>query len=244
MSHSAVPGVVFCCVMLLVSCVATVTQQAPRYRFIAPPPIQNALLAQTFQSIVLVQQGWGMGTGFVIGLDSDWVYFMTAEHVVENHDDAKVDGIAARVFALAPDHDLAILRAPNIGLYSDIFVFANPHIDTTVWALGYSGWRGDLVQLVHRGFIVSFDFRGLNGGWTVLHNAGGRGGMSGGPLIDQNGEVVGVCSFFADMGLDRHNAVNASELAAVPGPSAKMFWDMVQRGFHLVPEPEVPDVDQ
>jgi len=240
-THSIIPAVVFCTVMLLVSCIATVTQNAPEYKFLAPPPHSNAILAQTFSSIVIIQQDWRMGTGFVIGMDEDWVFIMTAEHVVDRGDDALIDGIKATVFAVAPDHDLAILRVPNVGKYADVFKFATPYIDTTVWALGYSGWKGDIVQLVHRGFVVSFDFKGLHGGWTVVHNAGGRGGMSGGPLIDKYGEVVGVCSFFADMGLPR-NTVNASQLAAVPGPSAKLFWGMVKRGFHLVPEPEAPDV--
>ena len=231
----ATVAIVFLTVMALFGCVTTPTYTVPEYEFLAPPPANNTGINQAFESIVVINQGWGQGTGFVIAIHEEWTYVMTANHVVKKTDVANVNGVRADVYARAPGHDLAIMRLPTEGRYGFSFEFASPVIDASVWALGYSSWGNRVVRLVHQGWVVSTDFVGIRGGWVVVHNAGGRGGMSGGPLVNKAGEVVGICSFFADLGT-RPNSINASELAAVPGLSAKRFWFLVKKGQHLVPE--------
>ena len=167
------------------------------------------------------------GTGFVVGIDEQWVYIMTARHLFKDRLPFQVDGQPASIYAMALGHDLAILRVENVGRYAKVFTFAPPSLDMEVWAVGYSLWNGEIVRLVHRGRVVSLDFPDSQGNWMVTHNAGGRGGMSGGPLLDSEGRVLGICSFFTTMGLGGWTP-NASELCAIPGMSAAAFWQKVQ----------------
>lgn len=195
--------------------------------FQTPSSLYVAQTAEWFDSVVHIKGIWMRGTGFVVGIDEQWVYIMTARHLFKNDLPFRVDGQSAIVHAIAFEHDLAIVRVENVYRYTKVYTFSSPSLDTEVWAIGYSRWKGKTVRLVHRGRIVSLDFTDPQGNWMVTHNAGGRGGMSGGPLLDSEGRVLGVCSFFATMGLGGWTP-NASELCATPSISAAIFWQEVQ----------------
>lgn len=195
--------------------------------FHSPSPLHTAQTAEWFDSIVRIEDVENQGTGFVVGIDEQWVYIMTVRHLFKNGLPFLVDNQPAVIHAIALNYDLAIVRVENVNRYTKVYTFSSPFLDIEVWAIGYSRWRGKTVRLVHRGRIVSLDFVDSQGNWTVTHNAGGRGGMSGGPLLNVDGNVLGICSFFTDMGFDEWTT-NVSELCAVPSISAAIFWQKVK----------------
>lgn len=203
--------------------------------FRTPSSLHVAQTAEWFDSIVQITGIRIQGTGFVVGIDEQWVYIMTARHLFRNDLPFQVDGHPAVIHAMTLDRDLAIVRVENIGRYAKIYTFSSPSLDTEIWVVGYSRLQGKTVRLVHHGWIVSLDFPNLQGNWMVTHNAGGRGGMSGGPLLDNEGRVLGICSFFAMMGLGGRTP-NASELCATPSISAAIFWQEVKKSNLVIGE--------
>ncbi len=218
---------------LIAGCATLPTHQIIHYQ--APPPLSTTHASSWFDSVVYIDGQWNMGSGFVVGITEDHVFVMTSRHTINEVEDLHVDGNPASIHAIAPEHDLAILRVKNVGRYQKVYAFSSPTLGEEIWAIGYSVWNEEMVGLVHRGRIVSLNFRDPWGNWVVTHNAGGRGGMSGGPLLNKEGKVIGVCSFFATMGLGRWMP-NASELCSVPGMSASIFWQKVQEGEFPVRE--------
>ncbi len=191
-----------------------------------PPAEFEARTKALFRGIVAVYTPHGMGSGFVVRQTEEAVFVMTAYHVIRRAATPTVNGFPASVIAVAPSHDLAILRLSQEGSFPTTLRFAEPRAGQQVAAVGYSRWSGREIRLVHIGFIVSLDVRNPYGYWTVMHNAGGRGGLSGGPLLDGAGDVVGVNVFFIDMAVPPHTW-NATELCAMPGTSAQKFLQIV-----------------
>jgi S1-C subfamily serine protease len=226
-------------VTCLAGCVATmhagsppnerITPTPPSYLFRAPPAHEYPphLFGET---VVPIYNQRSMGSGFIVWIDELRVYVMTALHVVdENIGRASlptVNGQTASILAIAPQHDLALLVVPNTGRYTRTLKFASCKVGDDVRAVGYSRWAGRQVRLIHYGKVVSTDFLNWMGSWTVTHNAGVRGGLSGGPLLNTQGDVVGVASFFADKGI-RVPEANSSEVCSVPGVTARQFLMMV-----------------
>ncbi len=222
------------CVLVACTTLSVQTPQAPQYQIAPPPPNRLAETNSVFESVVRIRQGNASGTGFVVGIAPDCVYFMTAYHVVDEAGPIWIGGREAEVLATAPSQDLAVLRQTNEGDYWRVLPLVGVDVGDRVFAVGYSRWMGEPVSLIHTGWVVSLDFL-RDETWVITHNAGGRGGMSGGPLFNTRWEVVGVCSFFADMGLKRRSP-NASELCAIPATTALTFWKAVVINEIAIPE--------
>ncbi|MFB9730207.1 serine protease [Haloechinothrix salitolerans] len=161
-------------------------------------PDFSELFAEVSSGVVpiyaVVCGGPGSGTGFLI--DPNTV--VTAEHVVHGAVAAsvQVDGVpyAADVIGVDVGADLAVLelRSPAAG-HVLRFANADPERGDPVAALGYPD--GDPLRLTE-GTVAAVDKSEMIEG-TMFHDlvesdATARGGNSGGPLIDKNGDVVGV----------------------------------------------------
>jgi S1-C subfamily serine protease len=216
-----------CAIMPKTVQIPAIPPSPPSYLF-TPPPAPEAP-AHLFDGVVAVYNNNSMGSGFVVWKDTRRVWVMTALHVVDEHIGRDslptINGQPATIHAIAPQHDLAILILPNDEYYGKVLTFAETSIGEEVVAVGFSRWMGREVQLAHFGWVVSTSFLNWRGSWTVTHNAGVRGGLSGGPLLNTDGEVVGVASFFADKGL-RVDEANSSEVCSIPGVTAQFFLNM------------------
>ena len=194
-----------------------------------PPVTQttNTAVRSWFDGVEPIFVGFGMGTAFAVGLDDDHVYWMTAYHVVEKARNVRIGVRRGTVIALERIQDLAIVRTDKGEGWGRIHRFAMATVGDLAIGVGHSKFFGKAVTMIHIGNVVSKDFPSRTGQWQIVTNGGARGGMSGGPLFNRRRGVIGVCSFFADTGIDRH--ANPSEIAYVPGIVAGMFWNHVQK---------------
>ncbi len=187
-------------------------------------PSDIAAAARSVVRVVLVSDEdghyalQGHGSGFAVGPD----LIVTNAHVVQS---ARADehirigivpsegkgGWFAKVVAIAPDKDLALLRLTERGALPVATLFTGAVADgQDVFAVGYPG-NVDSAQGLNVGDIVSptspVKTRGnVSAGRsskafeTILHTAPLGAGNSGGPLLDACGRVLGANSFGTEAG--------------------------------------------
>lgn len=201
-----------CLVLLLLIGCATTSSQMPTPLW---APSQLSPDHRMFESVVLLSRPFSQGTGIVVRITPDDVYILTASHVVHpNFMPCFADGVPIRMVATSSTHDLALLAVPNVGTYAKVHTFASADFDETAWAVGFSVYGHGPIALIHRGFVVTPNFGGF-----VAFNGGGRPGMSGGPLLNCCGQVLGIMSFVSTA----WNGPNFSQICFVSGPDAETF---------------------
>jgi S1-C subfamily serine protease len=179
----------------------------------APPrsvEIYNAILP----SIVVIQTdvpsqttGVGLGTGVIV---NDQGVILTALHVVDNAASIKVsfaDGTqsAATVEATDPENDIAVLTTE---LLPDVIVPAvlggGMQIGDDAYAVGHPlGLVGSLTAGVVSGLdrsLTTQEGTPLKG--LIQFDAAVNPGNSGGPLLNRNGQVVGIVTALANPSRD------------------------------------------
>jgi S1-C subfamily serine protease len=139
------------------------------------------------------------GTGFYINRD----YLVSAAHVVEGCSRMELtDSTVLEVVRSEPDLDLAVLKVPGDPAVlfepgeSDVWLELSPQLDAklgeTVTALGYP-YLGRFGQgLTVTGGNVSALPGGAFGQSQIMISAPVQPGNSGGPLLNADGEVIGV----------------------------------------------------
>jgi 2-alkenal reductase len=174
-----------------------------------PPDTLTTLYEQVSPGVVsirvLTAQGGGQGTGFVIDAEG---HIVTNYHVVEGAEDIEVDfnsGFKTRgtVVGIDLDSDLAVLQvdAPAEELHplpmgdseqlkvgEFVFAIGNPFGYTSTMTVGIVSAKGrtlDSLNLAGSGGTYS-------AGDIIQTDAAINPGNSGGPLLNLNGEVVGV----------------------------------------------------
>ncbi|WNJ21559.1 serine protease [Pontibacter sp. G13] len=144
------------------------------------------------------------GTGFAIAPDG---YIITNQHVVESSRSIVVKGINgdfsrsynAIILAEDKNNDLAILKIDlgnneSLGLIPYSFNFNTEEVGSDVYSLGFPlrATMGDEVKLTN-GILSSKT--GFKGDITTYQTTVAvQPGNSGGPLINENGEVIGIIS--------------------------------------------------
>lgn len=137
----------------------------------------------------------GSGSGVVVAPG----YVLTNKHVVEGATQVAVMEtgkkrklLQAEVVAATDDPDLALLRCDDLNAPVVSLAAAPPRRGSDVMALGYPlGVRLGLTLKSTRGTVISDADPDLPLG-GFLHSATVNGGNSGGPIIDQNGRLVGL----------------------------------------------------
>ena len=161
---------------------------------------QMALLARLVAQVVLVRtDGHGIGSGTIWCSNG---VIVTNAHVVRQGESPALprvtlsDGreFVARVLAMAPGQDLAILKLDVVGLPRAII--ADPHelrVGDIVYAAGNPwGHRGAVTAGIVSGF-GSAEIHGSQRHVEIIRSdARLAPGNSGGPLFDARGRVVGI----------------------------------------------------
>ena len=147
------------------------------------------------KSVVYIETSQGSCTGFVINADAknkdkeDVDYVLTAAHC--NGAEMYADQTAAKVLWLDTKKDLMVLEVSDLNRPALKLAKDNPKIGDEIASLGY-GWG--LERPMFRTAHVSDDNTyipedGIGGPFMVI-DAQFVPGMSGGPVINANGEVV------------------------------------------------------
>ncbi len=170
----------------------------------------------------------GAGSGFIIDPSGIAV---TNAHVVEGAGSIEVfiggddKPVNARILGVSECNDLAV-----IDLEDDSYPFLawntdEPQVGTEVWAAGFP--LGDPQYTLVDGSLAKNNADG-DTGWASLDyslqsTAQIQPGNSGGPLITQDGRVVGVNYMSADV-------TNTTQFFAIPAALAKEVVDVLQTG--------------
>ena len=162
------------------------------------------------------------GTGFVAGTD----LVVTNAHVVAGEEHTHVDTtdlrrLDAQVVAFDPKRDLAVLRVPGLGLPA--LERANANVDDTGALFGHPG-GGALreapvriaEQIVARGTDITHTTPTERNVFVLAATTAP--GDSGGPIVDQQGHVVGVMFAYDISRETTAYALTRTELDAVLDP--------------------------
>ena len=165
----------------------------------APPAIAPAstasledLVSRVSPAVVLIETPKGRGTGFFVNNDT----IVTNNHVAGGEMSVRVrrasgDVLNARVDSVSADYDLAILKlSPPAGDVQPLRLGTVRSVRTGEEVIAIGSALGVLQNSVTRGIVSGVR---QFGAVTVLQtDASINPGNSGGPLVDRNGEVIGV----------------------------------------------------
>ncbi len=174
-----------------------------------------ASVEKIYDAVVVVQgyendQLASTGTGFVYKTDDKYGYLLTNQHVISNYDKVTVvltndQEVETKVLGSDEYLDLAVLRIPkeNVLQVATIASSEDMHIGDTVFTVGSplgSDYRGSVTSGILSGKdrMVSVNVSNSRGNDWVMRvlqiDASINPGNSGGPLLNVNGEVIGICS--------------------------------------------------
>lgn len=174
---------------------------------IMQPPAAQALTGEEINDIarevtVLIVSDQGNGSGFIISRNENTYYVLTAHHVVAAQDNYRIVTADKEIHSLDPSKvkplagvDLAVVEFNSDKNYQ-IAKLANSDQVKEGKPVFVSGWPapGGTQQLVRQftdGRVSGFLDQSYNGYQMIYTNVTRR-GMSGGPVVDAGGRVIGV----------------------------------------------------
>lgn len=149
----------------------------------------------------------GSGTGFVYKKDSKYGYILTNHHVVDGSDQiiitsSNYEQIEANYLGSDEYSDVAILSIPaeKVSMVSEIGKSVNSEVGDTVFTVGSplgSKYMGTVTKGILSGKDRQITVTVSNGNFlldVIQTDAAINPGNSGGPLVNINGEVIGITS--------------------------------------------------
>jgi S1-C subfamily serine protease len=172
--------------MFLAGCVGTVATDGQPIR-------------AEYRGVVSITTIQGCGSGFVVAEDKDHWYVATAAHVVDNGANLPVsapmvNGVVGEVIAYGNannEDDVAIIKVRKYNRRYRVYQLAATSQEARVRGVGFiyeNGFENPEFTVYH-GRVTTLDWKGF-----IAHNGGVFPGNSGGPLLDEWGRAVGVCS--------------------------------------------------
>jgi tetratricopeptide (TPR) repeat protein len=155
--------------------------------------------------------GDGVGSGWILERKGDTYFVITNRHVLEKNDGKykirTADGVSydAQRPQQLPEEvnvDLAVLEFTSKKNYPTANLGNSDQIKEkmTVYVAGWGQALGDIERgyEFQPGSILDLQTTPMGNGYTLMYNNQVDSGMSGGPLIDVNGRVVGINGFGFD----------------------------------------------
>ena len=142
------------------------------------------------------QKATALGTGFIIDKEG---YIFTNNHVIERADTITVTledkrEFTARIIGKDPKTDIALIKIDDAGDLTSLNLGNSDDLEVGDWVVAIGNPFG-LFHTVTAG-IVSAKYRDLGGPYDnfIQTDASINQGNSGGPLMNTNGEVIGINS--------------------------------------------------
>ena len=155
----------------------------------------NSIISQFKKVVIQIATPYSTGTGFFL---TDYQLIVTNEHVVRDNREVVIDGEVLQkqmvpVIFVDPKYDLAFLGAPDKVDMPTIPIkkIRNVKEGDTVIAVGhpygmkFGATQGIVSSTMHNEDDINY----------IRHDAALNPGNSGGPLINKNGELIGVNTF-------------------------------------------------
>jgi S1-C subfamily serine protease len=213
---------------------------------IMQPTSAQALTGEEVNNIarevtVLIKSDNAHGSGVIVARDSQTYYVLTAHHVVDTKDNYKIVTHDKQAYKLEyskvkplPGVDLAIVEfsskkeykpatlanSQTIGEGKPVFVSGWPGLTNVGKAAG-----GQLVRQFTDGRVSGFLSQPLEG-YQMIYTNTTLGGMSGGPVLDARGRVVGI------HGLGDTEDPKRLQRQGLSQESAKSIAGMIKPGFN------------
>ena len=143
-------------------------------------------------SIVYMETSQGSCTGFVIDEEKDLV--LTAAHCYDELKNIFIDNKpVAKVVARDTKKDLLVLHVPDLDRPALALAKDGPKVGDEVGSYGFGYGLEEPLFKAHHVAAANLDIDVENiGGPLIAVDTEYVGGMSGGPLVNKEGEVVGV----------------------------------------------------
>ena len=214
------------------------------------PALYQAINPGVVAIRALTEEGGGLGTGFVW---DELGHIVTNFHVVESATDLEVDfpsGFKTRAEVLGTDNDtdLAVLKLNQLPPELVVLALGNNHdlaVGQSVIAIGNpQGLNGTMTQGIISALgrtLDSMHFAPGGGAFAtgniIQTDAAINPGNSGGPLINLNGEVIGINSAISTTSIDMSGQpVNSGLGFAISIDTAKnVIPDLIEFGSHETP---------
>jgi putative serine protease PepD len=189
----------------------------------------SQVYSQTHAGVVKITTGSGLGTGIVLDGKGD---ILTNDHVVEgaNRLTVSFDSSATRGAKLVgrdPSSDLAVVKVNPSGLGLHPLTLGGSNtakVGDTVYALGNPfGYTNSFSEGIVSGLDRTMTApNGFTIGHSIQTDAAINPGNSGGPLLDANGQVIGINAQIASSGsTDTGQGQNNGVGFAIPIDAAK-----------------------
>lgn len=187
------------------------TQVVKNINIVEEDTIKKAI-DKVYDAVVVIEAysldgGNSVGSGFIYKVDDKYGYILTNNHVTNNSDNIQIvtnDGqeIIAQLLGDDSVMDLAVLRIDknNVPLVASLGSSSNVQIGDTVFTVG-SPEGVQYIGTVTKGIISGLNRElKINSGYdeyimnVIQTDAAINPGNSGGPLVNINGEVIGINS--------------------------------------------------
>jgi hypothetical protein len=182
----------------LLTSALTVSLAAPLVASIEPTVINETAKKSTVRV-----NGQNPGSGVIYKKEGSQYYVLTAKHVVETPDEYEIITDDEQVHPLdyakvfpVPDTDLAIAEFTSDQDYPPVELGDSDNV-TEGDAVFIAGWphAGEAIPYIYQfitGNISGLPPRLLPGGYGLIYTSTARQGMSGGPVFNNDGAVVGI----------------------------------------------------
>jgi len=224
------------------SAAATLNTSAPAARTVSSTSSPTQIYNSTHTGVVKITTESGLGTGIVLDNNGD---ILTNDHVVEGASrfnvsfDSSNQTHTAKLVGTDPSDDLAVVKVDPSGLNLHPLTLGDSstvQVGDTVYALGNPfGYTNSFSEGIVSGLDRSMTApNGFTIGHSIQTDAAINPGNSGGPLLDGNGNVVGINAQIASnssnsTGQGQNNGVGF----AIPINTAKSVISQLEKSGHV-----------